>query len=69
MAKATVTPLEPWLSYTELARHLGDCSVRWLEYRVAEGMPCALIAGRRKFKASEAENWLAREGHLVRKAA
>lgn len=68
MASATVTRLEPWLGYAELARHL-DCSARWLEYRVAEGMPCALIAGRRKFKASEAENWLAREGHLVRKAA
>jgi hypothetical protein len=68
LSKATVTRLEPWLGYADLARHL-DCSVRWLKSRVAEGMPSAMIAGRRKMKASEAEDWLAKEGYLVRKAA
>jgi hypothetical protein len=34
--------------------------------RVAEGMPSAMIAGRRKFRASEVEEWLERVGHLRR---
>lgn len=63
----TVTALEPWLDKARLAEHLG-CGVRWIEMRVAEGMPSAMIAGRRKFRASEVEAWLERAGHLRRSA-
>lgn len=64
----TVSVIEPWLTKADLAEHLG-CSVRWIESRIADGLPCATIAGRRKFKASEAEEWLEREGYIVRSAA
>jgi hypothetical protein len=63
---APVVHLEPWLDREELAAHLG-CSVRWIRYRQAEGMPHALIAGRCKFRASEVEPWLQARGHLERK--
>jgi hypothetical protein len=56
---------EPWLDKRRLAEHLG-CGIRWIEMRVAEGMPCAMIAGRRKFRTSEVEEWLERAGHLRR---
>lgn len=54
-----------WIDKRELACHLG-CSIRWIEARLAEGMPSALIAGRRKFQAAEAEKWLERAGHFER---
>ena len=41
---ATVTHLERRLTKAEYAEHL-RCSVRWLEYRIAEGLPSELIAG------------------------
>lgn len=63
----SVTQLERWLDKKALAEHLG-CGIRWIEMRVAEGMPSALIAGRRKFRASEVEPWLERAGHLRRDA-
>jgi hypothetical protein len=58
-----IVHLEPWLDKKMLAAHLG-CSERWLEYRAREGMPSWKIAGRIKFKASEAESWLVHEGHM-----
>ena len=61
----SVTALEPWLDKRGLAEHLG-CGVRWVEARLAEGMPSAMIAGRRKFRASEVEPWLERAGHIRR---
>lgn len=63
----TVTQLEKWMTKAELAEHLG-CGVRWIEMRTAEGMPSAVIAGRRKYRASEVEPWLERAGHLRRGA-
>jgi hypothetical protein len=62
-----VSTLEPWLTLAELAAHL-KVSERWLKYRIKEGMPSALIGNRRKFRASETERWLEKEGHLVRSA-
>lgn len=64
----SVAQLERWLTLRELGTHLG-CSERWLKYRIKDGMPSAIIAGRRKFRASEVEKWLEKEGHLVRSAA
>lgn len=62
---SATTALERWVDKRGLAAHLG-CSVRWIEERLADGMPSAMIAGRRKFRISEAEAWLERAGHLVR---
>lgn len=54
---------EPFLNKRALANHL-SCSVRWVEHRMAEGLPHYLIAGRVKFRASEAEAWLRQEGFI-----
>lgn len=63
-----VSHLEPWLTLAELAEHL-KVSPRWLKYRIKEGMPSSIIAGRRKFKASTCEDWLEKEGHMSENAA
>ena len=55
--------LEPWLDQKGLAEHLA-CSVRWIRYRMAEGMPHAMIGGRPKYRASEVEAWLEAHGQL-----
>lgn len=64
---STVVELEKWLDKHGLSEHLG-CGIRWIEHRVSEGMPSAIIAGRRKFRASEVELWLERMGYLRRDA-
>jgi hypothetical protein len=61
-----VVYLEPWLGKNGLAEYLG-CSERWIEYRMSEGMPHAMIAGRIKFRPSECERWLEQQGHLERR--
>jgi hypothetical protein len=48
---------EPWMSKQQLAHALGF-SVRWLEYRLAEGLPHRRIGGRVRFQRSVAEAWL-----------
>jgi hypothetical protein len=60
-----ITYLEPWLGKHALAHHLA-CSVRWIEGRISEGMPYAMIAGSRKFRVSEVERWLEAHGYLER---
>lgn len=62
----TVAFLEPWLDKRHLAEHL-DCSIRWIEGRMDQGMPHAVIAGRVKFRPSEVEPWLEAHGHLERR--
>lgn len=63
----TVTAIaEPWLGKKGIAAHF-DASVRWIEERMTEGLPHAHIAGRAKFKVSEAEPWLASHGHIDRR--
>ena len=57
---------EPWLDKPAAAKHFG-CGVRWLEQRMTEGLPHAIIAGRVKFRASEAERWLESRGHIDRR--
>lgn len=64
----TVHQLEPWVTKKEIAVHLG-CSVSWVEKRMAQGMPYAVIAGRVKVRASEVEAWLDERGHIDRKGA
>lgn len=58
--------LEPWLTKKDFALFLG-CGVRWVEYRMDEGMPYAEIAGRVKFRPSECEPWLIAHGHIERR--
>ena len=70
----SVIALEKWLTITEMADHLG-CSYRWIEDRLreyretADPLPSAMIAGRRKFRASEVEAWAERNGHLRKEGA
>lgn len=63
-----VAHLEPWMDKKHLAAHLG-CGVRWLEYRLADGLPHTVIAGRVKFKASVVEPWLEQRGYLERRGS
>lgn len=60
----TATALEPWLDKRKLAEHLA-CSVRWIERRMEDGMPHHHLAGRVKFRVSEVEPWLERNGHIA----
>jgi hypothetical protein len=61
-----VIQLEPWLDKHGIAKHF-DCSVRWILLREEEGMPCAMIAGRLKFKVSIVEPWLEDRGFIERR--
>jgi hypothetical protein len=54
---------ELWLPKRELARRLG-VSVRWIDYRLAEGLPHREIAGRVVFRLSTVEGWLRTRGLL-----
>jgi hypothetical protein len=55
-----------WLDKRGLAEHLA-CSIRSVEHAVQEGMPHAVIFGRVKFQAADAEAWLEQRGHLQRR--
>lgn len=57
---------EAWLDKRGLASHFA-CGVRWIEERMAEGMPHARIAGKAKFRVSEAEAWLGEHGFIERR--
>jgi hypothetical protein len=48
---------EPLLTKQDLAAALGF-SVRWVEYRVREGLPHKTIGGRLRFRRSVCEAWL-----------
>lgn len=54
---------ELWLPKKEVARRLG-VSVRWLDYRIAEGLPHRAIAGRVVFRLPTVEGWLRTRGLL-----
>ena len=49
--------VEPWLAKRQLAAHLGF-TTRWVELRVAEGMPHERWGGRLRVRISEVEPWL-----------
>lgn len=51
---------EPWLTKQELARHLGF-SLRWVELRVREGMPCERFGSRLRFQRTDVEKWLKKD--------
>jgi hypothetical protein len=50
-----------WIPKKQLAKQLG-VSVRWLDYRVAEGLPHREIAGRLVFRLPQVESWLRTRG-------
>ena len=52
---------EPWATKRELASHLGF-SVRWVELRMAEGMPHERFGGQCRFQTSVCEQWLIERG-------
>jgi hypothetical protein len=54
---------ERWRDKHGLAEHF-SCGIRWIEERMAEGMPYSYIAGRAKFKISRVEPWLERHGFI-----
>lgn len=55
-----------WRDKNSLAEYF-DCSPRWIIARYEEGMPCAMIAGRLKFKVSVVEPWLEEHGHIEKR--
>lgn len=59
---------EPWMSKRDLAHHLGF-SIRWIEYRITEGMPHRTIGGRVRFQRSVVEAWLTEHDQSRRKAS
>jgi hypothetical protein len=61
----SVAHIEPWLDKRAIAARYA-CSERWIEYREREGMPSYLIAGRRKYRASECDAWLVEHGYIAR---
>lgn len=46
-----------WMTKAQLAEHLGY-SPRWVQYRVAEGMPHKRHYGRLAFQVGPVEDWL-----------
>lgn len=56
---------EPYLSKQALAEHYA-MSVRWVEKRIADGLPVADYMDKRpRFRLSEADAWLRENGHLA----
>lgn len=61
MGEVLAFPVKPRVTLTKrrLAAHYGR-SIRWVEMRVAEGMPSTIGRdGRRLFELEAAEEWLA----------
>ena len=61
-----VRELERWLDKAGIAQHF-SCSIRWIERRMEEGLPHTHIAGKAKFRVSEAEPWLWEHGYIKRR--
>ena len=50
--------VEPWVSKAQLAAYLGR-SKRWVELMAHEGLPSRKIGGRRAYRLSEVDAWVA----------
>lgn len=62
---APVERPEPYLSKQALATHYA-MSVRWVEKRIAEGLPVAeYMEGRPRLRLTETDPWLRANGHLT----
>ena len=49
---------EPWVNKAQVASYLGR-SKRWVELMAREGMPSRMIGGRRAYRLSEVDAWVA----------
>ena len=49
---------EPWVSKAQVAAYLGR-STRWVELMARKGMPSRMIGGRRAYRLSEVDAWVA----------
>ena len=49
---------EPWVSKEQVANYLGR-SKRWVELMAHEGLPSRMIGGRRAYRLSEVDAWIA----------
>lgn len=58
---------ERFVTKHELANHFGF-STRWVEKRVAEGMPHYRVGGRLRFQVSTAGRWLVEQDATTRQA-
>jgi hypothetical protein len=54
---------EPWLDTKKLAAHY-SCCVREIDYAVKDGIPHAVLFGRKKFQVSAVEPWLRENGRF-----
>ncbi len=54
----TSSHFEPWVNKAQVAAHLGR-SKRWVELMAREGMPSSMIGGRRAYRLSEVDAWVA----------
>jgi hypothetical protein len=65
---STLVELEPFVDREGLEAFVGRAvKERWLRYRLKEGMPHYLIAGKVRFRVSEAVPWLERHGYIERR--
>lgn len=65
---AELATLEPFVDRDELAAFVGRAvKERWVRYRIKEGMPHYLIAGKIRFRVSEVVPWLERHGYIERR--
>lgn len=51
---------EPWVSKQQVANYLGR-STRWVELMARQGMPSRMIGGRRAYRLSEVDAWVAEQ--------
>jgi predicted DNA-binding transcriptional regulator AlpA len=49
---------EPWVTKAQVAEYLGR-STRWVELKARDGLPSQMIGGRRAYRLSEVEAWIA----------
>ncbi len=61
---AEAQPSERWLTKREIAVHYAF-STRWVERMQSAGMPSRAMGGRRRYRLSEVDAWLA-PGHSGR---
>lgn len=59
----TVAQLEPYVDVDAVAAYF-CMSRRWVEYRIKDGLPCKHMGRSRRFRLSDCEDWLVKEGHI-----
>jgi predicted DNA-binding transcriptional regulator AlpA len=52
------TKFEPWVTKAQVAAYFGR-STRWVELMTKQGLPSRMIGGRRAYRLSEVDAWVA----------